>query len=101
MSKKNAETLIQNEIQAYLDSQKIYNIRVHADGTTVGEPDLIVCFKGRFVGLEVKTKTGKPSGIQEAKGQIIKENGGYHIYPTSVEDVKELFTKIEKEIYNG
>jgi len=40
-----------------------------------GSPDLILCVRGRFVGLEVKTKTGKLSEAQEAWHREWREAG--------------------------
>lgn len=41
-----------------------------------GIPDLIMCYEGLFVGIEVKVKKNEPSEIQKAKlKQIIKSGG--------------------------
>jgi len=39
---------------------------------TAGIPDVIVCFKGRFVAFEVKTPSGKLTKLQEIMIQKIK-----------------------------
>ena len=75
----------------YLDERRIYHLRVNADMNTVGVPDILVCYKGHFLGLEVKTPTGRPSGVQLATAEAIKKSGGICEFPTSVDDVKELF----------
>lgn len=96
MSKKNPETIIQAKIEAFLRKSKVYTIRLNADGDTVGEPDLLCCYKGRFVGLEVKTKKGVASGIQKGKRLLILESGGAYAFPTSVDDVIKLFRQIDE-----
>lgn len=52
-----------------------------------GTADIIVCRKGIFVGLEVKSATGKQSRWQkEAENKILKAGGQYYVV-RSVEDV--------------
>lgn len=43
-----------------------------------GIPDIIGCVEGYFVGLEVKTDTGKSTMIQILEGQSIKKASGIH-----------------------
>jgi len=78
------------DIMNYLNDNRIYHFRVNADMNTVGIPDIVVCHKGKFIGLEVKTETGKPSGIQMAMAKNIKDCGGECYFPTSVEQVHYL-----------
>lgn len=93
----NAETKIMRDIVEYLNKERIFNFRINADSTTVGLPDLMVCYKGRMVGLEVKTPTGKPTEIQRAVIEEITRCGGFGGFPTSVEDVKEILKKIDRD----
>ena len=53
-----------------------------------GIPDIICCYRGRFVALEVKTDTGKPTKLQEAVIRKINRAGGTALIVRSVEDVK-------------
>jgi hypothetical protein len=41
-----------------------------------GSPDFVLCVKGQFVALELKTNNGIVSKIQESKLQAISEAGG-------------------------
>ena len=54
-----------------------------------GCPDIICCYKGKFIGLEVKSETGKPSVIQALQGELIKRAGGEYWVVKSVDDVKD------------
>lgn len=94
---RNPETIIQQEIINYLKDRRIFHFRVNADINTVGIPDLIVCYRGYFIGLEVKTKKGKISKLQLEVAKEISNNGGFVCFPTSVEDVKNLINKIDEE----
>ena len=60
-------------------------------GMLVGFPDLIVWFKGRFVGLEVKSPTGRQSESQKDVQEAIKYNGGEYHVVRSIDDVARIF----------
>lgn len=40
-----------------------------------GVPDLIACYKGRFLGIECKAGGGKPTALQLKQLQAIKDKG--------------------------
>lgn len=41
-----------------------------------GTPDFLVCIRGRFLAIETKAKGKKPTALQEAAMQKIREAGG-------------------------
>lgn len=56
----------------------------------VGNPggsDLIGIFDGRFLAIEVKSRTGRSSQAQERFGELVRMKGGIFILARSVEDV--------------
>ena len=55
-----------------------------------GVPDLLLCYNGKFIALEVKSDTGRASNIQQAQMQRIRKAGGTAEIVRSVEDVKEI-----------
>lgn len=57
---------------------------------TAGIPDIIACINGRFFGFEVKTATGKTTGLQDAAIRKINEAGGTAVVVRSVADVKTV-----------
>jgi len=66
---------------------------------TAGIPDIIVCYKGRFYGLEAKVGRNKPTRLQEATIEQIKRAGGTAAVVRSVDDVKAVLSG--KEENNG
>jgi hypothetical protein len=62
-----------------------------------GIPDLLVCYKGRFVGLEGKQPRGKPSPKQKAVLDEISESGGHTLVFETVDQVAALLAKIDRE----
>lgn len=64
----------------------------------VGIPDLLVCYKSRFVGLEAKMPGGRPSAKQIAVLNEIAEAGGIAAIFTTVGQVSLLLDIIDKEV---
>ena len=56
----------------------------------VGCPDIVVCYKGKFIGLEVKTEKGKQSDYQKVAEQEIKRAGGKYFMVRSINDVMKI-----------
>ena len=62
-----------------------------------GIPDILACYKGRYLGLEVKLEYNKPSKIQEVKLEWINRSGGIGRVVRSVDEVEEVLAMIDKE----
>ena len=60
---------------------------------TAGIPDIIVCYKGKFIGLEAKVGNNTATNLQEMTIREIRQAGGYAAVVRSVEDVKEILDK--------
>ena len=61
---------------------------------TAGLPDIICCYRGRFIGLEVKTPSGKLTKLQETMITKIRAAKGEAHKVTSVEEVKEIMQNL-------
>lgn len=68
---------------------------------TAGIPDLIVCYRGKFLAFEVKTPQGKPTLLQTVTLRQIARAGGYATIVRSVQEVKDIITALEKEGCTG
>jgi len=55
-----------------------------------GIPDLIVCIKGLFLGIEAKDPKGKQSLSQKVHQQNIENSGGIYILAKSLDDVIKI-----------
>ena len=53
-----------------------------------GQADILCCMKGRFIEVEVKTKTGRQSEAQKQRERNITRASGIYILARSVEDVQ-------------
>ena len=94
-----SEQAIQSDILKYLKSVGAYTIKVSA-ATKSGIPDIICCYKGRFIAIEVKrpeTKTNV-SPLQVANITMIINAQGEAIVAWDKEMVKTFIDNIDKEI---
>ena len=91
-----SEKNFENRIKSFLKSNNCYFIKYWGGGefTKAGVPDILACCNGKFLGIEVKAKNGKPSELQLYNLKKIDEAGGFAIllYP---DDFKTFKTMIE------
>ena len=94
-----SEQTIQSEILKYLKSVGAYTIKVSA-ATKAGIPDIICCYKGRFIAIEVKRPEAKTnvSPLQVANITMIINAQGEAIVAWDKEMVKTFINNIDKEI---
>ena len=89
------EKNIENKIKSYLKSKGAYYFKHHGNQfSQVGVPDIIACYKGRFIGIEVKNETGKTSPLQDVNLKMINDAGGMGIVARCVEDVSKVSDNI-------
>lgn len=57
-----------------------------------GVPDIVCCYKGKFIGIECKANGNKPTALQQSNLEEIVNNGGIAIVvdETSVFNLKQI-----------
>ena len=65
--------------------------------STAGIPDIICCYKGRFLGLEVKLSGGKLTELQKRALNKINRAGGIGRRVESVDDVRAVIRLADDE----
>jgi hypothetical protein len=93
------ESKLVKSIQSHLESKGARSFKIHGEDSfqEVGIPDLLVCYRGRFVGLEVKQLGNSPSRMQVRVLREIVSAGGYASVVSTVEEVDRLLAKIDRE----
>lgn len=86
---KKEETLIQDEIIDYLNGHEILHWRISNANNMAGFPDILCCYNGIFLALEIKTPTGKPTEQQSKVIDDINDSHGVARIVRSIEDVIE------------
>jgi len=91
------ESELVKSIKAYLGmKQGLFFWKEHGGiYGTGGIPDLIVCYKGKFVALECKAKRKNPTVLQQITINKIKKAGGIAACVWSLEDAKAIIEAIE------
>ena len=64
---------------------------------TNGIPDIICCYKGRFLGLEAKVPGGRLTSLQNRSLDKINAAGGIARRVESVDDVKAIIAQADSE----
>ncbi len=89
------EKNIENKIKNYLKSKGAYYVKYFGNQfSQVGVPDILACYKGRFIGIEVKNEKGKTSPLQDINLQQIKDAGGISFVARNVEDVAKVIDTV-------
>jgi hypothetical protein len=104
--------MIENQILSWLKVKNIFGFKVKTVGTfdqklgrfrkpslwyRLGVSDIICCHWGRFIALEVKTKTGSLSVNQKLFIGDVKASGGFAFTVRSIEEVQLAF----EQVYNA
>ena len=64
---------------------------------TAGIPDIIVCYRGRFIALECKVGKNNPTVLQAQTIRQIIAAGGYAMVVRTLEEVRQVIAAFEKE----
>jgi len=88
------EKNFENRIKAFLSGRGAWFLKYWGGGqyTKSGIPDILACVNGKFVAIEVKAPTGKPSELQLYNLRTIEEAGGFAflLYPKQWENFKHF-----------
>jgi hypothetical protein len=96
-SKSELESAFQKECKELIEMMGGYVIKVHVSAyQSQGEPDLVCCFKGRFVAFELKIDGNKPSALQQEKIEDIKRAGGIALPVYSINEIKEILYELSR-----
>lgn len=93
-----SEALLLERILKYLERRgDVFGWRNNVGATKVGDrfmrfglpgsADVLACWRGRFLAIEVKTAIGRQSDLQRKFQSNIEKHGGLYVLARSVEDV--------------
>lgn len=92
------EAQLTTQIKNFIKSKGAYVEKIFGGGyQSSGIPDLLACYDGYFIAIEVKSPSGKgrASEIQKLKIKEIRNAGGIAIITDNLEDVKLIFENID------
>lgn len=103
------EKNFESRVKKFLKEQDAWFIKYWGGAayTKSGVPDLLVCVKGHFLGIELKASNGKASDLQLHTLKQIDKAGGFAIllYPNQLELFKNFVLCLnaddeENAVYN-
>lgn len=92
------EKRFETRLKKILKDRGAWYLKTFSDGIQrAGVPDLLVCYKGHFIAIEVKSERGVPTQLQLIEIREIKKAGGYAfvIRPSNLDDLIDLLDKID------
>lgn len=95
------EKAFEEKVKKFLKEQGCWVLKTWSNGVQrSGVPDLLVCYNGYFLGIELKAETGKPSELQLWNIEKIREAGGIAIvlYPDQFKAFKDLIYYIKNSL---
>ena len=94
-----AEKNFENRVKKFLKEKGAWVLKYWGGAayTKSGIPDLLVCFKSYFLGIELKAPNGKPSELQLYNLRQINKAEGISIllYPNDFEQFKQFIEQLE------
>lgn len=98
------EKTFENQVKAYLAEKGCWVLKTWSNGIQrEGVPDLLVCCKGFFIGIELKNETGHPSDLQLWNIDKIRKAGGLAmvLYPDQFDHLKLMIENLQLDIGKG
>jgi hypothetical protein len=93
------EARLSRQIRTELQKRGAWGFKIHGGPTMmVGLPDLIFCYRGRFVALEVKMPEGVVSKIQRRRIAEIREAGGHAYVVRSVASAVRVLERVDRDV---
>lgn len=92
------EGQLTSQIKNLLKSKGAYCEKIFGGGYQAsGIPDILCCYRGYFLAIEVKSPTGKgrASDIQKLKIKAIRDAGGVAFITDNIEDVERILKFID------
>ena len=92
------ESKVKKQVKKILDDLGAYHFSPMMDGYgRSGVPDIIACYKGKFIGIECKAGDNKPTLLQLRNIEDIKRNNGLAIVINegNIESLLALVKEIE------
>ena len=93
-----AEKSLQDACLTLLRRRRIYHSNTHGNAWEArGRPDIYICYRGRFIGVELKRgEDSEPAPLQRKHLREIEESGGIGIWITELRELAALLERLSK-----
>jgi Holliday junction resolvase len=89
------ESDIQSKVIKFVEAKGGYVVKI-VSSSKAGKADLIVCYLGLFIAIEMKKPGEDPEPLQIYNQKKVRKSGGISIIGRSVGDVKLLLDSLGK-----
>ena len=93
---RNPESLWSDKVRLAMEKRGARVMRC-GSASVAGTEDLVACFKGKYIAVEVKTATGRREKKQEHEARKVRMAGGIFVFVHDKDDLA-LLMKIFDEI---
>lgn len=91
------EKNVQDAVIRYLVKVGAWYTKIHQSGRgRRGVPDILACYKGIFIAIEVKGEGGTLRDEQRTELRGVKDAGGVAVVAYAVEDVQRVVRRIDE-----
>ena len=91
------ESKMKAEVKAFLTSKGACVIPIaQSSYSKNGAPDMVVCYRGRFIAVEGKTYKGQQQGWQREMQEKVSKAGGVYAVIRSVEAARQMIEEIDR-----
>lgn len=95
------ETLLSKKVLSRLRAEGGWWVKIHGGPFQCsGIPDIIGCWKGRFVAIELKVGKGEPTKLQLVNVAILQNCGARAGIATSVEEALSIRDNLKNSLQN-
>lgn len=95
------ETALTRRVVERLRARGAYVVKHHGHPyARTGVPDLLVCYRGSFLGIEVKTDDGSLTRRQAHELELIGKAGGRAFVVQGDDQVAEILTWLDGRTYS-
>ena len=97
MARAGPEKLITNAILDYLRDKGAFAEKIHGGGMQPRLVDILSCYRGNFIALEVKAREMEPTGAQRYILELVDKADGWSACVWSVEQVVKICDQIDEQ----
>ena len=93
------EKRFEEKVKTLLKSRGAWFLKTWGGGfQRSGVPDLLICYKGKFIGIELKAEKGKVSELQNRELKLIRDAGGmaFIVRPSHYADLISILDAIDE-----
>jgi hypothetical protein len=84
------EKWVKQQVVKMLKERNVYYFFPIAGAyTSIGVPDIVACIRGKFVGIECKAGSNRPTELQLRNLEAIRDNNG-HAWVVNEDDLETL-----------